>query len=422
MSMFLSDETTKIMKTKAMIVNLRQIYYISRQNHRKQEGMRMPRRGENIYKRKDGRWEGRYIKEHLNGKAKYGYVFAKTYKEVKNKLAAANAFYKTALEAEEAPKQPETESESFSILAKEWFQSQKTQWKQSSAVKYHNIMNSYLLPAFADRKISEITRDEIAAFSDRLLVSGGAKKEGLSPKTVADIISVAKNIFTYAARTKEYRVVDINGISIKQAQKPMRILSLAEQQKLSRYLCENLTPCNLGILLCLYTGLRIGEICALKWEDISFDEQSIYVHQTMQRLQTNENGKAKIAVITSAPKSDCSIRRVPVPDAVFPLLQEAKKENEAYLLTGMVHAYVEPRTVQNRFRSIIKQCDIEYANFHALRHTFDTRCIELGFDTKSLSEILGHASVNITLNRYVHPSMEQKRKNMNLLSELFAVK
>ena len=381
----------------------------------------MPRRGENIYKRKDGRWEGRYIKGHVEGKIKYGYVFAKTYREVRSKLAVfnnPNNFVSTIDTVIQTP-QP---YDSFSVVSDEWFVSQKPQWRQSSIVKYSNVLNLYLLPEFGDRIISEITRDEVVLFSNRLLVNGGVNQNGLSPKTVSSIISVMKNVFEYATQIKGYSVNDIKRITIKQSQKPMRILSRAEQQKLSKYLSENMNPCNLGILVCLYTGLRLGEICALKWKDISFDEQYLYVHQTMQRLQTKKRGESKTTIVVSAPKSDCSIRKVPIPDDIFLLLKEFKKQGDAFLLTGMAHSYMEPRTMQNRFKNVVKYCNISDANFHALRHTFATRCVEVGFDMKSLSEILGHASVNITLNRYVHPSMELKQKNMNMLSELFAVK
>lgn len=308
----------------------------------------------------------------------------------------------------------------FSMIAKEWFSLERPQWKQSSVMKYSNILNAYLLPDFANKKISEITRTEVVAFSSRLLREGGVKRKGLSPKTVTSILSVLKNVFRYAERIKGYPVADIGDIVVKQSQRPMRILSIAEQQKLNKYLCDDLSPCNLGILVCLYTGLRVGEICALKWGDISFDEQYLYVHETMQRIQTNESGANKTIIMISTPKSDCSVRRVPLPDNIFMLLKAHRKQNNAYLLSGIVQEYVEPRTMQNRFKAVSRQCNIHNANFHALRHTFATRCVELGFDIKSLSEILGHSSVNITLNRYVHPSMELKQKNMNMLSELFA--
>lgn len=379
----------------------------------------MSKRGENIYKRKDGRWEGRYVKDHINGKIKYGYVFAKTYNEVKSKLVSAQIAKNDR--STHFVKNLNMENDRFDVIAEEWFNSKKPQWKQSSIVKYTNILNLYLLPSFSNRIITLIKRDEVLTFSSCLMIDGGANGEGLSPKTVTSIISVMKNIFEYAEQVKGYLVANIKGITIKQTQKPMRILSYAEQLKLSQYLCQNITPCNLGILLCLYTGLRVGEICALKWEDISFEEQYLYVHKTMQRLQTNDSTN-KTAINISTPKSDCSIRKVPIPNDIFYILKNNRQQDNSYILTGSSAEFIEPRTMQNRFKAVLKNCNIDDANFHALRHTFATRCVELGFDIKSLSEILGHASVNITLNRYVHPSMELKQQNMNKLSELLAVR
>lgn len=381
----------------------------------------MPRKNKNLYKRIGKIWEQPNLKNHLHKKDKYEYALAKDYKETMERLVdicTAN----TQTTQENIASSSALRSEKFDVIANEWFAAQKSQWKQSSIVKYSNILNSYLLPDFSEREISEITRDEIVAFGSKLLENGGASGNGLSPKTVTGIISVLKNVFQYATHIKGYAVADIQGISVKHSQKPMRILSRAEQQALSKYLYAELNPCNLGILICLYTGLRIGEICALKWKDISFEEQYLYVHQTMQRLQMKESEGTKTAVIISTPKSDCSIRRVPIPNDIFLVLKEAKQQENAFILTGTAHSYMEPRTMQNRFKKVIQHCNIADANFHALRHTFATRCVELGFDMKSLSEILGHASVNITLNRYVHPSMELKQKNMNMLSELFRVK
>lgn len=176
------------------------------------------------------------------------------------------------------------------------------------------------------------------------------------------------------------------------------------------------------MLLSLFTGIRVGEICALRWEDISFSEQTIYVHQTMQRLQDRSNSTNKTKIVITTPKSACSIRTIPLPEELLPILEAHRTTSTGYLLTNSDQNYIEPRTMQNRFKKALQICSIENANYHSLRHTFATRCIELGFDIKSLSEILGHASVNITLNRYVHPSLELKKENMQRLSVLFTVK
>lgn len=381
----------------------------------------MAEKRENIYRRKDGRWEGRYPKCRVDGKIQYGYVYAKTLDDLKEKLLRATASGEGGSDAKFGF--PETGREgSFGEIAGQWLAVTEPQLKESSIVRYRNILNLYLLPDFGAKQISDITRSEIVAFSGRLLHSGGKKREGLSSKMVSDILSVQKSVFEYAARMKCCPVEDIGKISVRQPQKPMRILSRSEQERLSGYLCGNLSLCNLGILICLYMGLRIGEICALRWGDVSMEEQCIHVHKTMQRIQRQGLGGVKTEVVVSNPKSDCSIRRIPIPGEALPFIRNAKRSENTYFLTGMENRYIEPRTMQNRFKAVTKICGIDGANFHVLRHTFATRCIELGFDPKSLSEILGHASVSITLNRYVHPSMNLKQKNMDMLSELIAVK
>lgn len=380
----------------------------------------MPRKGENIYKRKDGRWEGRYIKDRVNGKAKYGYVFAHSYKEVKELLSKAKS--NVAVIPVSIDRSSNLTVYSFSDISHEWIELNRSQWKNSSLTKYINILNNYLLPRFGQCNMLDISREEVASYISKLLVKGGYCGTGLAPKTVNSIISVMKNIFEYASVNKNLSLIGFKGLNAKQNQKPMRILSTTEQNNLNEYLLKNPENTSLGILLSLYTGLRVGELCALKWEDVSFDDKYIHVHKTMQRIQTLNGSDAKTVVIISKPKSDCSIRNVPIPDRLLSIMLDYQKAPDTYILTGMKNLYVEPRTMQYRFKSIIKKAGIAPANFHALRHTFATRCIELGFDIKSLSEILGHASVNITLNRYVHPSMELKQKNMNMLSDLLAVK
>lgn len=297
----------------------------------------------------------------------------------------------------------------FDKISAEWFDSKVSQLKASSKAKYTNILKLYLIPEYGPRQLHTISRSDIIHYSRKLLTTGGKESNGLAPKTVNSIISVIKNVFEFALREKNIIVADIKDISVKQPQKPMRILSRIEQQKISQYLCDNLTPCRLGILLCLYTGLRIGEICALKWEDIHFEEQFLYVHRSMQRVQKMNGDQKKTEVLIMPPKSDCSIRKIPIPSKLLPLLILSQKTDDAFLLTGTIHRYIEPRCMENHFKEVARECDIKDINFHALRHTFATRCVELGFDIKSLSEILGHASVNITLNRYVHPSMVNGR-------------
>lgn len=370
----------------------------------------MAKTGKNIYLRKDGRWEGRFIKDRIDGKIKYGYVFGKTREEVENRLSDLKNQNKESI------------NPVFSHISSEWIQVQKPQLKESSISKYENILNSYLIPSYGNRIIEEITRSEVTSYSLELLSNGGIKRSGLAPKTVNSILSVLKNIFKYAEREMNLSIADISDIGVKQPQQPLRILSVNEQQRICSYLYCNISPSNLGILLCLYTGLRIGEICALKWSDINTDDRILHIHQTMQRIQISDGSPSKTKVVILPPKSNCSIRDIPIPDEMLQTLLPYQEEDEKYLLTGMEHLFIEPHTMENRFKRVAEKCSIQDVKFHSLRHTFATRCVELGFDIKSLSEILGHASVNITLNRYVHSSMDLKQQNMNKLTGFITLK
>lgn len=375
----------------------------------------MPKKGENIYKRKDGRWEGRYIKSRTeSGKIIYGYVYARSYRETKEKQKAKIASYTSQI----ANKNEHV----FSNIASEWFESIKLHTKTSTQNKYHNMLTNYILPEYGNQPFSTITYEFIEAHCKFLLESGGKKGNGLSPKTVSDVLAIIRNISKFAIRKGIYVANDANAVQIRQDIKPMRVLNKAEQSQLCEYILKKPEACSIGILVCMFTGLRIGEICALRWEDISFSDQSIYIHHTLQRIQMHRGHGAKTEVVVTTPKSSCSIRKIPLPDEILEILVLNKKASSGYVLTNDEYKFIEPRTMQNKFKKILKAVGIENANFHALRHTFATRCVELGFDVKNLSEILGHATVNITMNRYVHPTYEMKKKNMQKLSGLLAVK
>lgn len=380
----------------------------------------MPRRGENIYKRKDGRWEGRYVKCNINGKTHYGYIYAKSYKEVKERLNEAKNLNRNG-GAEFTNITKKQNPLTFYDISMQWLNMKAPTIKLSSYTRYLNLLKTYLYPQYRNTLIEEISPESVDAYINILLTSGKKNKTGLSPKTVQCIISLLKSILDYAYRMNHISSISTSYISIKQEQKPMHILSITDQNTLTIYIYEHPTPTNIGILLCLYTGIRIGEICALKWGDILWEEHCVLVERTLQRIQNNTKSSSKTSIIITAPKSSCSIRKVPLPDGLYNMLYKYKQNDETFILTGTI-SYIEPRTMQNRYKLILRQCNIQNINFHSLRHTFATRCIELGFDVKSLSEILGHANVNITLNRYVHPSMEQKQRNMNLLTDLLSVK
>ena len=379
----------------------------------------MSRKGENIYKRKDGRWEGRYIKSRTeSGKAIYGYIYAKTYKEAKEKVSIQRMIQSRPAETAEA----ETGTEKFDDIAMEWFNATQSNVKESTGNKYLNSLNSYILPMFQGRKTSELTYDFILEQCNNLLKFGGKKGTGLSTKSVSDVLSILRNILQYAEQHNKVIACDARSIHIARNQKKeLRVLSLDEQKRLCNYLYSDPNGHNLGILLCLFTGIRIGEVCALTWNDISLSEKTIHISKTLQRIQDHNGGAMKTRITITAPKSACSIRIIPIPENIVTLLGRYQTVSTGFFMTNSECKFIEPRTMQNHFKAVLKECSIAPANYHALRHTFATRCIELGFDIKSLSEILGHASVNITLNRYVHPTLTLKKENMDRLSALLDV-
>lgn len=368
----------------------------------------MPRRGENIYKRKDGRWEGRYIKTRTaEGKAKYGYVYAKNYRTVKSKL--------TQIDGSRITAEKYTDCSTYADLLKNWLVSKRIKVKASTFARYYRIVKVYLIPQFGSFLVCDLNMVMIEAYTQNLLVSGKQNgKGGLAPKTVMDILAVIKSSFAYG-RDNGYRMgCNASRIAVKKSDKEIRVLTLSEQATLASYLRKDINLYKLGVLISLYTGIRIGELCALRWKHIHLDSKVIKISATLQRVPVIEE-EVRTKVIITEPKSTCSIREIPIPQCLYPLLLQFEGQPQAYVLTGDETKFIEPRIMQYHFHQYIKKVGIAPANYHCLRHTFATRCVEAGFEIKSLSEILGHSSVNITLNRYVHSSFELKVANMNKL-------
>lgn len=352
----------------------------------------MPRRGENIYKRKDGRWEARYVKEiTADGKKKYGSVYANSYKEVKAKQQLCIF-------------QP-TENHNLiritvSELIAEWLSSMKNQVKPCTYQKYECVCRNHIISDLGTIAVRCISRFTIMSFTERLL------EKNLSAKTVNDILIVFGLALKYAQETYSITTPKIN--YVKEHQKEMRVFSVREQQVITNYLLQQIDIHKFGVLLALYTGMRIGELCALQWEDIT--DEHIVINKTMMRIK-NEQSKTEVKI--GSPKSESSNRIIPTPKCLLPMINQFR--SNGYVLSNDKLKYTEPRLMQIKFGQMIAECNIEKTNFHALRHTFATRCIEAGVDVKTLSEFLGHSDVKTTLNRYVHSSFELKQKSMEQL-------
>ncbi len=366
----------------------------------------MSKKGENIYKRKDGRWEARYIRGYGdNGAPKYGYCYAKTYGLVKEKQTALKAEVLAGNLAVPNKKCP------FSQLCQEWLTMKRGGVKESTYVKYEITVQNHIIPKLGGYPMSELSSARIAVFGREL-----CDKDRLSPKTVRDILVVLNAIIKYASKETGTGIAP-QVIYPRSEYREMRVLSVQEQKALTAYLLKNTDNYKFGALLALHTGMRIGEICALRWKNVSLSERCITVDSTMQRLKNTEFSGAKTIIFTSAPKSGASIRCIPIGNTAVALLKGFYVRNpDAYVLTGNAERFIEPRTLQNHMTKYATELGLFGVHFHSLRHSFATRCIEVGFDIKSLSEILGHAGVQITLERYVHSSMELKRANMEKLS------
>lgn len=370
----------------------------------------MPRKGENIYKRKDGRWEGRYIKCHKNNKAIYGYIYGKSYVEVKSKL-------KTAITKNESDLRSKMNI-TLKQLSSLWLDHKRNIVKLSTLCRYKSIIDVHIVSVIGDVNICDFNTETAQDYINYLLAQGRKDNNGgLSQKTVADVLSVLKSLLLFAENNCYKHSCCLKYLSCRQANKEMRVLSNAEQQALTTYLRANPDFTNNAIILALYTGIRIGELCALRYESFDFTNESLSIKSTLQRIQTSDISSKKTSLLLMEPKSASSVRKIPIPKIVNDLYNNADFQNSDYILSGN-SVPIEPRTLQYRFQRILKNLNIENSTFHTLRHTFATRCVELGFDIKSLSEILGHSSVKITLDRYVHSSFELKSENMKKLELL----
>ncbi len=352
----------------------------------------MSKKGTNIYKRKDGRWEGRYISEVLSdGTKKYSSVYGKTYKETREKqlLQMSNVHLKNNKSIFMTTEE----------LMWEWLGTIVNKVKKTTFQKYESIIRNHIcLSSIGSLQIKYVSGRTIADFANDRLNS-------VSAKTVNDILIVVGLAFSYAE--EEYDLPKPHIHRIKEQTKEMRVLSIIEQQRLEVYLYQNTDLYKFGVLLALYTGMRIGELCALQWEDIT--DKHIVINKTLHRIK---EGNATVVEVTE-PKTKTSNRKIPIPLFLLPVINQFRAHG--YVIINRNGRPVEPRLMQLSFKKIISDCNLPKTNFHALRHTFATRCIEVGFDVKSLSEILGHTDVKTTLNRYVHSSFEQKSRNMELL-------
>ena len=306
----------------------------------------------------------------------------------------------------------------FRELALEWKKSQAFNIKRSSEMKYDYLIEKHINPILGDYLVSDIDSHMLSEYIYSKLKSGRLDgKGGLSPSYVRIIAIVINSIFAFGCQENLCKSIKIKRLIPTSVHYLPKTLSISEQRKLESYIFTNPDNTNLGILLALRAGLRIGEICALRWEHINFEDRIISVRNTAVRIKT-ENCHSEFHL--DVPKTKSSIRDIPLCEELYLMLDSLNPENQNnYILSNSLD-FVIPPTFEYRFHKTMEKASVKQINFHALRHTFATRCIEAGMDDKSLCEILGHSNVSITLNTYVHSSTELKKAHMTRLSALLS--
>jgi len=361
--------------------------------------MRMAR---NIYHRKDGRFEGRYVNGcDAHGKKTYGSVFGKTYAEVKAKLEKAKS------SAASPPKPPPSaNSQTIPDAVAAHLKTSSLRLKASTLGVYHRYLDCYISAHFHNMHCNALTAEISQEFANQLI------KNGLSVNTAQSIFRLLKRSVTTAS-------ADIFDVHFpKHVKRPVNYFSIEEQKRLEWAAKEQSATDYIAVMLCLYTGIRIGEASGLRWSDINYASKLLYINRTLQRIRSDGGNKTELVFLP--PKSASSAREIPLPDFLFDILLEFQRTAKTDSVLSFRNKPIEPRTLQYRFKRILKAAEIRDVCWHTTRHTFATRALENGFDVKSLSEILGHASATVTLSKYAHASASHKRNCMNALSAVFS--
>lgn len=283
--------------------------------------------------------------------------------------------------------------------------------------KYESVVNSYIIPVIGELKLSECNCAVIQDYVCKLLGMNSFKSnKPLATNTVYGIVQVLKQGFKIALELEVIVKDPTLKIKLPQAtEKEIQALTREEQKIIENYCLSNPKSNYIGIIISLYTGIRLGELLALTWDDIDFNKKLMTIKKTSYSAKI----EGKYAIVVDKPKTKKSNRIIPLPDKLINLLISHKNNSKSdYLISTINNTIVEVRSYQRTFDSILFKCHIKHYNYHCSRYTFATRALELGMDIKTLSEILGHTNVSITLNRYAHSLLDYKIQEMNKVSSL----
>ena len=347
--------------------------------------------------RKDGRFMGKFIVGYDDGgKAQYQYVYGRTYDEAESKVLIGQEVASHYLSGRYI---------TVKKVYAEWLNAVVNRVKESTFANYKAKFEKHILPAFGDIPCVDLSAGRLNEYVKQKLA------DGLSASYVRDIMKVFRTMLSYAQDEYGFKLSLKNVVLPKVEKKQIERISDVEQKRLTDYLKANMSLTAFGILLSLCMGLRIGELCGLKWEDVDFQHKILHIRRTVQRI-TSAKGNRKTKIVISAPKSATSFRDIAIPESLMKYFRMFRDVACHYILLG-ADKPVEPRTMQYRYKKILQAAEIGNHNYHKLRHTFATNCAEHGFDMKTLSTVLGHSSVNLTLNRYVHPDVVYQRRMIN---------
>lgn len=305
----------------------------------------------------------------------------------------------------------------------EWLIEKKDYIKESTYANYSNNIFNHIIPKLGNYHLNQINHKIIQDFLLELSKNGRKDNTGgLSEKTIKDITIIVKGSIKKAINENKIKYIELSFNYPKDNKdKNIYILTKHEQNKITNYVLNNCNSKNIGLLISLYSGIRIGELCALQWKDVDFKNNKLTISKTIQRIYIKDKDNNISKIIVSTPKTKNANREIPINKDFLEILKKLKSEKDNYILSN-TSKYVEPRTYRKYFNKVLRELKIKQFNFHSLRHTFATNCISLGCDYKTVSELLGHANVNITLNLYVHPRYSQKKKCIDLISKIFQEK
>lgn len=373
----------------------------------------MSKRGENIYKRHDGRWEARI----LISSGKYKYVYGKSYKEVKEKK---KDYWKN--------NEPKSISKiekmnDISDLFECWLKdSAFNRVKNSTYESYYLCMHKYIIPYFKYIQENQLTEIQVRQFVSSIYANT-TLSETYKKKIISIFRTAVKDILNNSNGSNDYLKI-MAALKLRKTESTsVQVFSVSEQRRIENEVLNATDTKVVWLMLCFYTGIRLGELCALKWKNFDFESKCIFIMGTVSRTKNFKGSGSKTLLAENSPKSHNSLRKIPLPDFILQILKTQKKyaKNENNYVLSESPIPMDPRTYQRLFKTVLKNAGVTERKFHAIRHTFATRALESGVDIKTLSEILGHSNVTITLNIYAHSLMEQKISAMEKMNQLHII-